>query len=147
MLAKQIIRLLESIGRMPLVVDGIELQDVLIVVRRNPRIRIRNIGQRLQRRRARRPTADRLTWQSRISTVTLTARHRLGDAVPALTLQATFSSPTTGDFHFDVMPEVTKKLGAIDKTVVLAYDMQYTHQTTVITIVYGKLTILPEVTR
>ena len=67
--------------------------------------------------------------------------------MPALTLQATFSSPTTGDFHFDVMPEVTKKLGAIDKTVVLAYDMQYTHQTTVITIVYGKLTILPEVTR
>ena len=81
------------------------------------------------------------------STVTLTARYRLGDALPALALEATFSSPTTGDFHFDVMPGLTKKLGAIDKPVVLSYDMQYTHQTTIITIVYGKLTILPEVTR
>jgi hypothetical protein len=81
------------------------------------------------------------------STVTLTARHRLGDALPALTLEATFSSPTTGDFYFDVLPEMTKKVGAFDRPAAMFYDMQYTHQTTIITIVYGKLTILPEVTR
>jgi hypothetical protein len=77
----------------------------------------------------------------------LTAKHSRKDKDPALLLQATFTSPTTGDFAFDILPAHTEALGASDKDFSLFYDMQYQHGDVTITIVYGRLIILPEVSR
>ena len=81
------------------------------------------------------------------SVIVITAKRRLSDTTPALTLEASFDNVATGDFHFVILPRHTKSLGTSGKPLSLFYDMQYSHGDTVITISYGVLTILPEVTK
>ena len=80
------------------------------------------------------------------SIIQLSAKRKLSDALPVLTLTAINDNAATGDFHFVIHPADTKHLGTAGKPLALFYDMQYSYLDTVITITYGKLTILPEVT-
>lgn len=79
------------------------------------------------------------------SVVTLDAKWSRKDQDSAIHLTAGFSNPEQGEFYFDIHPAHTKSLGASDKPLVLVYDIQYSHQATIITIVKGSLTVLPEV--
>jgi hypothetical protein len=81
------------------------------------------------------------------STIILTAKRHIHDIDPVVTLHAVFDNAENGDFHLVVLPSDTKNLGTAGVPLILFYDMQYTHLDTVITITFGKLTILPEITR
>jgi hypothetical protein len=79
------------------------------------------------------------------SSVILTAKYSRKDTTPAILLEARFVSPTTGDFEFEVLPRHTEAVPASDKILSLFYDVQYRHGQTTITIVTGRLNVLPEV--
>ena len=81
------------------------------------------------------------------SSILLTAKRELRDAIPVILLEAHFANPAAGEFEFNIAPAITDKFGALSKPMDLYYDMQYKHLDTVITIVYGKIRITPEVTR
>jgi hypothetical protein len=79
------------------------------------------------------------------SRVILTAKFSRKDVTPALLLEASFPDATAGRFAFDIIPAHTEAVPVADRPLELFYDVQYRHTDVTLTIVTGKLIILPEV--